>query len=110
MKPRIAKPTRNNPLPRGLFFLVGFPVLLLGACGGAGEESGRGVEEAVQEVAPITLGPRDGRDLPPTDLERVTVGSVAPDFSLQTLQGDTLTLSQFRGSKDVVLVFYRGYW
>jgi peroxiredoxin len=40
----------------------------------------------------------------------VAVGSVAPDFSLRTLAGDTLTLSDFRGKKDVILVFYRGHW
>ena len=44
------------------------------------------------------------------ELDRVAVGSVAPDFSLPTLAGDTVTLSEFRGVKDVVLVFYRGHW
>lgn len=63
-----------------------------------------------QEVVPFTLGPKDGSELPPTDLERVAVGSPAPDFSLRTLAGDTLTLSDFRGVKDVILVFYRGHW
>lgn len=58
----------------------------------------------------IMLGPRDGRDLPATDLNRVAVETVAPDFSLATLSGDTVTLSAFRGAKNVVLVFYRGHW
>ena len=35
----------------------------------------------------------------------VTVGQVAPDFTLVNQDGDTVTLSQFRGRK-VVLVFY----
>ena len=56
------------------------------------------------------LGPVDGLNLPPVDLERVAVGSLAPDFSLQTISGDTLTLSSFRGARNVVLVFYRGHW
>jgi hypothetical protein len=56
------------------------------------------------------LGPADGFDLPPTDLERVAVGDVAPDFSLRSLSGDTHTLSEYRGAKNVVLVFYRGHW
>ena len=56
------------------------------------------------------MGPRDGQDLPPTDLERVGVATLAPDFSLRTIAGDTLTLSAFRGAKNVVLVFYRGHW
>jgi peroxiredoxin len=58
----------------------------------------------------MPLGPKDGSDLPPTDLDRVAVGTVAPDFSLPTLAGDTITLSEFQGVKDVVLVFYRGHW
>jgi peroxiredoxin len=52
----------------------------------------------------------DGQDLAPTDLERVAVGMTAPDFSLETITGDTLTLSSYRGAQNVVLVFYRGHW
>jgi cytochrome oxidase Cu insertion factor (SCO1/SenC/PrrC family) len=56
------------------------------------------------------LGPANGRDLSPYDLERIKVGSTAPDFTLQDLDGKPVTLSQFKGQKKVVLVFYRGYW
>ncbi len=59
---------------------------------------------------PIVLGPRDGWDLPPTELDRVKVGDIAPDFSLVAYSGDTITLSDFRGERNVVLVFYRGHW
>jgi peroxiredoxin len=57
-----------------------------------------------------TLGPVDGRDMPPTDIERVGVGSRAPDFTLTRIGGGTSTLSSFRGHKNVVVVFYRGHW
>jgi len=56
------------------------------------------------------LGPADGHDLPPTDIERVAVGAPAPDFTLARYGGGSVTLSQYRGQKNVVLVFYRGYW
>jgi len=57
------------------------------------------------------LGPMDGADLSPTDLERVGIGDIAPDFTLRApLDGDVVTLSQYRGLKNVVLVFYRGHW
>lgn len=56
------------------------------------------------------LGPVDGKDLPALDTGRVTVGSIAPDFRLEAKEGGTVTLSQFRGAKSVVLVFYRGHW
>lgn len=56
------------------------------------------------------LGPKDGPTNPPTDLERVKVGEPAPDFTLESLDGRRVTLSSYQGSKNVVLVFYRGHW
>jgi peroxiredoxin len=56
------------------------------------------------------LGPSDGRELPPTDVARVAVGMRAPDFTLARIGGGDVTLSSFRGRKNVVLVFYRGFW
>jgi cytochrome oxidase Cu insertion factor (SCO1/SenC/PrrC family) len=56
------------------------------------------------------LGPVDGLELPPTEIDRVSVGAVAPDFSLAAMNGDVVTLSDFRGKKNIVLVFYRGHW
>jgi cytochrome oxidase Cu insertion factor (SCO1/SenC/PrrC family) len=56
------------------------------------------------------LGPKDGGDLSPTDLDRVRVGDPAPDFTLESETGVPITLSDFRGRANVVLVFYRGRW
>jgi peroxiredoxin (alkyl hydroperoxide reductase subunit C) len=56
------------------------------------------------------LGPVDGPTDPRTDLSRVKVGDPAPDFTLESLDGRYITLSDFRAQKNVVLVFYRGYW
>ncbi len=56
------------------------------------------------------LGPHDGFDLPGADTGRVAVGDIAPDFSLMSYAGPVTTLSDFRGEKNVVLVFYRGHW
>lgn len=58
----------------------------------------------------LALGPADGHDLPPTDLERVAVNDTAPLFTLESFHGDTVSLADFRGEKNVVLVFYRGHW
>jgi hypothetical protein len=58
----------------------------------------------------VALGPVDGRELAPADTGRVTVGDVAPDFSLESYDDGVLTLSDYRGQKDVILVFYRGWW
>jgi peroxiredoxin Q/BCP len=48
--------------------------------------------------------------LSPTDLERVKAGDQAPDFTLENMDGKRISLSDFRGKKNVVLVFYRGHW
>lgn len=56
------------------------------------------------------LGPVDSAGLPALDTGRVAIGTVAPDFTLESKDGGTVTLSQFRGKKTVVLVFYRGHW
>ena len=68
-----------------------------------------GLALAMAQVSPA-FGPKDGAGLPPTDLDRVSVGSVAPDFTLESKDGKAVTLSDYRGKKNVVLVFYRGYW
>jgi len=56
------------------------------------------------------LGPKDGANLSATDLERVKVGQSAPEFTLEDMTGKRISLSDFRGKKNVVLVFYRGHW
>jgi cytochrome oxidase Cu insertion factor (SCO1/SenC/PrrC family) len=55
-------------------------------------------------------GPKDGVGLSPTDLERVKVGSPAPDFTLEGIDGKQIALSDYRGRKSLVLIFYRGQW
>ena len=61
-------------------------------------------------VAIAQLGPKDGENLPPTDLERVKIGDVAPDFTLENMDGRRITLSEVHRKMNVVLVFYRGQW
>ena len=61
-------------------------------------------------VANAQLGPKDGGNLPPTDLERVKIGDTAPDFTLENMDGRRITLSEAYSKNDVVLVFYRGQW
>ena len=75
---------------------------------GAVPSSTDGAGEAVNQAA--NLGPADGRELPGQDTGRVMVGNPAPDFSLLAYSGEVITLSDFRGQKNVVLAFYRGHW
>jgi len=65
---------------------------------------------AAQAQQQQRFGPADGADLAAVDLERIRVGQAAPDFTLEKYAGDPVTLSGYRGEKNVVLVFYRGSW
>lgn len=65
---------------------------------------------ADRPAPPVRLGPVDGSELPPVEPERVAVGDTAPDFSLRAHEGEVVTLSDYRGTRDILLVFYRGYW
>jgi cytochrome oxidase Cu insertion factor (SCO1/SenC/PrrC family) len=85
-------------------------VVALAGCGTLDEAPGDASSDSMETEAAVALGPEDGRDLPPVDLERVRQGQVAPDFTLASLDGPPVTLSDFRGEKNVVLVFYRGHW
>jgi peroxiredoxin len=49
--------------------------------------------------------------LKPTDsVLRVRIGDQAPDFSLKSIAGEMVSLSQFRGRKNVVISFVPAAW
>lgn len=87
--------------------LLGGYYLLVGGRDAA-PTSSEGAVETGDRTA--DLGPADGRVLPGQDTGRVAVGAPAPDFSLLAYSGDVITLSGFRGQKNVILAFYRGHW
>ncbi len=64
----------------------------------------------IHPAAFAQVGPKDGANLPATDLDRIKVGQPAPDFTLENIDRKQVSLSEFRGKKSVVLVFYRGQW
>lgn len=49
-------------------------------------------------------------DLKATDLKRIQIGTSAPDFTLESADGNWIKLSSYQNRKNVILVFYRGYW
>jgi peroxiredoxin len=42
-------------------------------------------------------------------MPRVSLNTPAPDFTLHNFQGETVSLSDFRGKSNVLLVFNRGF-
>ena len=43
-------------------------------------------------------------------MSKVELNTPAPDFTLTDFQGNEVSLSDFRGSKNVLLVFNRGFF
>ncbi len=62
------------------------------------------------QTQPVPKDQKDMANLPAADLNRIKIGEAAPDFTLEDQDGKPVTLSDYRGKKTVVLVFYRGYW
>jgi len=49
--------------------------------------------------------------LKPVDSElKIKIGEPAPDFTLPSIQGEEITLSQYRGKKNVVISFVPAAW
>lgn len=46
----------------------------------------------------------------PEQAERVAVGDTAIDFTMQSIDGETYRLSDLRGEKNAIVIFFRGTW
>ncbi len=42
-------------------------------------------------------------------MSKITLNKPAPDFTLSDFNGNELTLSDYRGQKNIVLIFNRGF-
>lgn len=86
-----------------IMFLLG--IVLIAACQSSSQPG------ASPTAAPAA-GPVPSASYDPswTDLNRIKTNTLAPDFALEDQTGKTHKLSDYRGKKTVVLVFYRGYF
>ena len=87
----------------------------LAACGGAADEPAPTATQVPPTATPVPSGdepaePTATTAVEPTDAPSAMVGNeigeVAPDFELTTIDGETLSLSDFRGDSPVLLYFF----
>jgi cytochrome oxidase Cu insertion factor (SCO1/SenC/PrrC family) len=64
----------------------------------------------LQTPVSAQTAPKDRDKQAAKDLDRVKVGQPAPDFTLEDSDGKNVSLADYGGKKNVVLVFYRGHW
>lgn len=79
-------------------------VLAIAACGASSEPASDAPTATGDSTASAAVAqPADGEDPPPA-------AKVAPAFELPNAAGETISLASYAGEKNVVLVFYRGFW
>jgi hypothetical protein len=64
----------------------------------------------IAKASPPPPTPAPSIDPNVTDLERVKEGKPALDFALENLDRKVYRLSDYKGKKNIVLVFYRGFF
>jgi cytochrome oxidase Cu insertion factor (SCO1/SenC/PrrC family) len=71
-----------------------------------------GIAILLSALSGIDLAPGSSREdtQARAPFKRVQVGDVAPDFTLRTPDGSSHRLSELRGRKTLVLIFFRGTW
>ena len=77
--------------------------LALVACGTAAEPQPTTAPPATEAAAPAATG-EQATSAPATS------GKLAPNFELPDTSGETVSLDSYIGNKNVVVVFYRGFW
>lgn len=77
-------------------------VLALAACGSAAEPEATTAPPATEAPVAATSEEATASTAPSAKL--------APTFELPNAAGETVSLASYAGDKNVVLVFYRGFW
>lgn len=82
---------------------------VIAACGSSAEPTAEAPEATTESAtAPPTTAGGDPGSASSGEVE--PQGDVAPKFTLPSATGDSVSLSTFAGDRNVVLVFYRGFW
>ena len=105
VKARIPKNRSFLFLMAGTFLVAAF-LLACGASEGPTQES----PAATAEPATSPAATREDESTSSAPGEPEPPGDVAPKFTLPSATGESVSLASFAGDKNVVLVFYRGFW
>lgn len=100
-------------LVQSLWLFLSCLLLACAGCQSRGHEaSADSLTAPISKPTPVAVAaaPTPAIDPHVTDLERVKEGTPAPDFALENVDRKIYRLSDYRGKKNVVLVFYRGYF
>ena len=77
------------------------------ACGSAEQPAAQQEPRATEPAAATAVV---SEDKPAAPTEPAPAAMLAPAFELPAAGGDTISLASFAGDKNVVVVFYRGFW
>lgn len=105
MKARALKNCNFFILLAGTFLVAAF----LLACG-ASEDPTQELPAATAELAASPAATPEGESTSAASDEPEPTGDVAPKFTLPSGTGESVSLDSFAGDRNVVLVFYRGFW
>ena len=83
---------------------LGLLVLAIAACGGAAEP-----EQATPAPEPTSAPAASGAQPAATEAPP-PAAMMAPAFELPNAAGENISLASYAGDRNVVLVFYRGFW
>lgn len=99
----------RQKVPLSLATVVFLFAVVMAACGSAAEPT----EEAPAATAEPANSPAEtpaSGSAPTGSGDPEPQGDTAPKFTLPSAGGETFALASFAGDKNVVLVFYRGFW
>ena len=93
----------------GMAVILALAIVGMAACGTAAEptadEPQASAATATEASATTATGATTARTEAPAPSAKL-----APTFELPNAAGETISLASYAGDKNVVLVFYRGFW
>ena len=104
----IARWSRAVRCSRFLGVVAGVLAILMAAAAACGGDSVQSEPTTVPQPSVASAGANGDGAAAPDDAASGSM--LAPSFQLPNALGNTVSLASYAGEKNVVLVFYRGFW